>query len=325
MDNTPPSSPLSSRYAVGAFGKVPKIGDFVRAGLTNEATRAFEEWLHQGVTYAHEKRGSAWKAPFLAGSIYAFVVQVPLGPDRSRGVAGVLKPSQDSVGRAFPLAIFAPLSVDMGPQLLLHALGGFLDEAVVAIDAASRATSSAEVDAALPGAVAIADATPLSWHYESWTRATRLADSWREIYGSDDVGHPARALYTLVEMARPVREGKVASVSLGARFPVGTLGVNAAALWLDLARCAFRSTTPPSFFWFFDGQKGDVFLHLGRPSGSTFTELWCPDPRSETISDLRASAPQRDLIASLPPSLQAVLLRGDASVSDLMQALWFGA
>lgn len=321
MDLAPASSPRPSS-GIGAFGKLPKAGDFVRVGMQSGATRALEEWMHQGVQYAHDKRGSAWKTGFVNGSVYGFVFHVD-NTEQSEGIAGLIAPSVDSVGRAFPLALFTQIGADTPSVLRPLALGTFLD-LLVPIVTDARELAAADLAQRLPTSSVLEDLNGLRQSYELWTRATRLSEVWRAIYATPDTTGPAYALYTLLEIARPSRGATPSSQVIGVRLPLGTLGVSAASFWLDVLRCAFRWTTPnPTFFWYFDGRSGDLLVQPGRTRPSTLLELWSPDARNDAMSDLLRISPWDGARSLLPARVQDVLQQRDASVGDLLSALWF--
>jgi type VI secretion system protein ImpM len=320
VDSSPPSQPASS-LAVGAFGKLPKVGDFVRVGLASEVTRGFEEWLHQGVQCAHDKRGATWKQAFGKGSVYAFNMSVQLGDERTGQLSGLLKPSADSVGRAFPLAVYTSPPSGLPHVSLPDALGTFLDD-VADIVSQSDALSAGDLERRLPLVHGIEDAGQIARNFESWSRTTRLSDVWRSIYDSDDLARPIYALYTLLEIERPLRGRPLRKSPAGVRFPLGRLGVTAAAFWLDVVRSVFKLKSPSlSFFWFFDGQRGDILIQLGRTPAASFAELWWPDSRNEAMSDLILLPPWDGAFDRLPPLVRETLRRPHSTVSELLAAI----
>ncbi len=320
MDTIPPSQPASG-LAVGAFGKLPKAGDFVRVGLSSETTRGFEEWLHQGVQLAHDKRGSTWKNGFLRGCVYAFSMSVQLADDRTGQLSGVLRPSSDSVGRAFPLAVYAATPSNLTNAVIPDALGSFLDD-VATLVAQSEALTGVELEQKLPLVHGIDDTEQIHKNFQLWSRTTRLSDVWRLIYETDDLTRPAYALYTLLEIERPLRGRPLRKSPAGVRLPLGRLGVTAAAFWLDVIRAVFKlKSTSLTFFWFFDGQRGDILVQLGRTPASVLLELWWPDARNESLSDLILLQPWEGAGERLPPTVRETLARPQATVAELLNTL----
>ncbi|WP_181164577.1 type VI secretion system-associated protein TagF [Amaricoccus solimangrovi] len=78
--------------APGFFGKLPATGDFVSRGLSGARVAALDRWISRHV------------AP--RGPAAAFCFLHPALPTES--TTGVVLPSRDGAGRAFPLTLAAP-------------------------------------------------------------------------------------------------------------------------------------------------------------------------------------------------------------------------
>ncbi|MCB9594826.1 MAG: type VI secretion system-associated protein TagF [Sandaracinaceae bacterium] len=87
---------------LGLFGKIPAKGDFVRHNVTGATARAFEQWVQES---NDALRGAGGEMP----EHTIRCVFTPPGSDTT--VVGVLVPSEDKVGRKFPLALFAEAPV----------------------------------------------------------------------------------------------------------------------------------------------------------------------------------------------------------------------
>lgn len=328
MDQSPPSSPISSPLSsggeVGVFGKIPKVGDFVRAGRADESSRVLEEWLHSGVEVAHARR-TPWKPAFLAGKIYGCVFRVPLSGDRSGLLAGVIKPSQDSVGRAFPLVIHRSLPPECPPHLLPLVLGDFLDNAAQLAFDTTLLSSQAELAArTMQVGAPLGDINEAARQYDWWTRNTALPDLWSSIYGSASVAEPSTLLGCLSEIVAPFAGRGPSTTPLSLRVPLGHGGVAAACFWLDLVRCSMRwRAHVPTFFWFFDGRSGDLLVQLGRTPPASLLELWSPDPKSDVVCDYSHASwqPSDDTLRRVAPHLVPLLHR-HAYVAELLHAVW---
>ncbi|MEM1431497.1 MAG: type VI secretion system-associated protein TagF [Pseudomonadota bacterium] len=85
----------------GVFGKIPTLGDFLRAGLPSAFVTAWDEWLQRSVSQAKEAYGQGWTAAYMSAPIWRF--SLPPGIAGARPVSGVLLPSVDRVGRQYPL------------------------------------------------------------------------------------------------------------------------------------------------------------------------------------------------------------------------------
>jgi type VI secretion system protein ImpM len=93
-------------HATSWYGKVPSRGDFVSAGLTLEQVLIWDGWLQQGLAKAAQSLGAAELGRRLrAFGAWRFLAwPEPQGLDGA-ALAGVLVPSHDRVGRAFPLML----------------------------------------------------------------------------------------------------------------------------------------------------------------------------------------------------------------------------
>lgn len=92
-----------SSCAAGYFGKLPTRGDFLRQGLPAAFLGPWETWLQAGLRCAATRWPADWKSWLLAAPICHFHLAAGLcGPSPA---AGLLVPSRDRVGRAFPLTL----------------------------------------------------------------------------------------------------------------------------------------------------------------------------------------------------------------------------
>ncbi len=104
----PDPRPLS-----GLYGKVPAHGDFVRRGLPTSFVGPWDAWLAAGIASARERLGPYWEAAWDSAPAWRFALPAGVcGPD---AVAGVMLPSQDQVGRRFPITLAALLAPGDAP------------------------------------------------------------------------------------------------------------------------------------------------------------------------------------------------------------------
>lgn len=90
------------------LGKHPSRPDFVRLNLSSEAGVELHRWLEQGVELLHRQRQPLALRP----TRFLYV------PQRGEvALWGAMVPSQDSLGRAFPLAAFLELELAELPPL----------------------------------------------------------------------------------------------------------------------------------------------------------------------------------------------------------------
>jgi len=320
---TPPSG-----SPVVVFGKTPRMGDFLRVGRRGPAGDALEQWVEQGLAHAEAKRGREWPAIYAAGATYAFIFRPPRASNVRETLVGVMKPSVDSVGRRFPLVVYAqclPRATAPWPHVLPMALGDFLDAAATLLFEADSVTGIADMQAALvrmqPPQVTAGDRN--AQEYDAWAAGTPLGHAWNVVYGGDPMSAP-RAVHTIIEAVEPFRGQELAATKLGLRLPLGPGGVAAATFWLDTVRRIARTPQEVrSCFWSFDGQSGCAIVQLGDTPGSTLLELWSPDPNSEYLCDLvvPTSVDVGRFMSKLPPHVAQAFQTPNALVRDFLDRL----
>ncbi len=93
----------SDLAVVGAYGKMPCLGDFFRIRLPRSFCAPWDQWLQNVLSSNRAALGDRWEGCYMSAPIWRFTLAPGLaGPD---AVAGVLMPSVDKVGRSFPLTL----------------------------------------------------------------------------------------------------------------------------------------------------------------------------------------------------------------------------
>jgi type VI secretion system protein ImpM len=92
---------------VGVFGKVPTRGDFVSLGIAPVMRKALDQWLQNGLAVLSHSTGANWEKRFHSMPAWRFIITT--GVWGKQTLAGILIPSQDRVGRSFPLVLAAQL------------------------------------------------------------------------------------------------------------------------------------------------------------------------------------------------------------------------
>jgi type VI secretion system ImpM family protein len=249
-----------------AIGKIAGEPEFLRADSP------LDEWIHAGFEAALERWGLEWRDVFRQGTAYAFL----LGD-----LCGVLAPSRDSVGRDYPLAIFAPVGGGASPAIVL-ALSGFLESAFALLqDARNPHMTRDELRWQVEGlrVPRPEDVEAAHGDYLAWLRATEAREVWTSVLPS---GHLEVQL---------TRGGGLMRV----RLADGEPGV--VALWLDVIR---RSVgVPGAVFWSPDERL--LTVCKGTPASLVAT-LW---PREAvewvvgTLGDVPASGSMAEFLTSL--------------------------
>lgn len=139
-------------HAIGLYGKLPAVGDFVNRGFSTELRDALDGLLQSALMAAI---GEGVHAHALFAQAPAFMLSLRPGALCAPGFVGGIVPSQDRVGRLFPLCVGLELSPQttrlplVWPALALaQALCG------LAIRAQGSGSSADQLWAELPDAAA---------------------------------------------------------------------------------------------------------------------------------------------------------------------------
>ncbi|MGD9511661.1 MAG: type VI secretion system-associated protein TagF [Geminicoccaceae bacterium] len=101
-----PGLPMSDSEArIGAFGKLPALGDFVARGLDPSFTEAWHGWLERGLAAARADLGESFLPAYMQAPAWRFALTAGLAGELP--VTGIMVPSVDAVGRWFPLTLAA--------------------------------------------------------------------------------------------------------------------------------------------------------------------------------------------------------------------------
>lgn len=133
---------------IGAFGKIPSLGDFFRFDLPQRFTAPWDAWL-QEVLGACMEQVDDWDSLYLSAPIWRFSLSAGLAGEEQ--VAGIIMASVDRVGRRFPLTL---AQVDLeGPLGAVHFANAaqFVELEEVALAALSEELTQDELKARLGG------------------------------------------------------------------------------------------------------------------------------------------------------------------------------
>lgn len=89
----------------GFFGKVLSHGDFVARRLPPSFLLPWDAWVQGVLQYSRQELGERWLPTWLSSPIWRFALAP--GVCGNDGVAGLMMPSVDRVGRQFPLTLAA--------------------------------------------------------------------------------------------------------------------------------------------------------------------------------------------------------------------------
>ncbi len=154
--------------ATGIFGKLPAHGDFVRRGLPDSFVSPWDAWLQEGITEARAALDDGFAAAWATAPAWCF--RLPAGACGPEAVAGLLLPSEDMVGRLFPVTLARLLA----PGEALPGAGWY-----AALEAAARgARDGGEGADDLLAAIAPEPATGDDPPEEGWWRSDGARWDW---------------------------------------------------------------------------------------------------------------------------------------------------
>lgn len=89
--------------ATGLYGKLPARGDFVTLNLPRAFVEPWDGWVQAGMVASRAALGVDWLDCYLTAPVWKFALAPSVcGPV---GMAGLMIPSVDAVGRYFPLVV----------------------------------------------------------------------------------------------------------------------------------------------------------------------------------------------------------------------------
>lgn len=258
---------------VTLLGKTPARADFIRINHGSASAIAFDEWLQRNLeelVLGGQRAGPPSRFLFVPGSA-------------GEALFGLVAPSRDKAGRAFPVALFVALPGALArraPHAIAHAGGPFIAAARALFDG----LGGLDYDALKEAVAAIEAPAPAAYDdaeretAEALARAAPAACIERLFRDSAD-GVSAAALFTVTSAERE-------AAPRAAVFECPVQEDTDALFWLALASRGARA--PLSFFWTEAAQsQGDD----GSPASSRLLLCAAPPP-PQTLLHLAAGKPK---------------------------------
>ena len=139
---------MNNDLEIGWYGKLPASGDFVSRRIPRSLLDMLDDWLSRGLAEMQASLPDEWRASFAAAPAWYFTIPASVGGGDT--LIGLIVPSHDRVGRAFPLCagIVLPPDAVVG-QLLADAHGWLSRLGEVVVRARDRGLPLEEFDAAV--------------------------------------------------------------------------------------------------------------------------------------------------------------------------------
>ncbi|MEM9198947.1 MAG: type VI secretion system-associated protein TagF [Pseudomonadota bacterium] len=101
---------------IGVFGKIAGLGDFLRRDLPPGFAEIWDPWLASVMSESRAQLGASWEEAYASAPIWRFALAPGVaGP---AACLGILMPSQDRVGRLFPLTLVTAAAADRAAAAL---------------------------------------------------------------------------------------------------------------------------------------------------------------------------------------------------------------
>jgi type VI secretion system protein ImpM len=134
------------KNCVGAFGKIPSLGDFFSINLDHSTVEKLDQWMQTALLTVSEKLGLRWDECYMNAPIWRFALCA--GTVSKNHALGVMMPSVDRVGRKFPLILLTvtdkPSNVVLDHQFNVDLYEELEDIALMTLDDGSTRESLVE-------------------------------------------------------------------------------------------------------------------------------------------------------------------------------------
>lgn len=305
----------SSLVKIGLVGKTPHQADFLRLNASSPLAHHLLRWLEEGVKALHGGRGTLPAGP----TCFVFTT-----PGEHSALVGAFAPSTDSVGRAFPLAIFTEVparSLAARFALLPAAFRAFFKAAaellrvVPELDSAQLGSCLGKIPSLRGGDLLAAERAR-----NTLLSQAQCGDLLRPArFGAHEESH-YYAAHTFVTACASERHRERSRASIILDCPlapeIGPIP------WLDLANRLLRwSYVPPTFCWSGDQMRlllalgtadSRLLIHLARP-GEAGAQLW-PLRTQKAAAIVQAKR-------ALSSKQRQVLDRSTSTIEELIRAL----
>jgi type VI secretion system protein ImpM len=274
---------------LGYYGKLPLSAEFIRCRASGAEIDELDRWIREGMFHAKSTLGPAWSMDFLKGDQWAFLY-VPL--DRSRFLAGLLKPSQDKAGREFPFLIYLLLERTEFHEIPwcapMHFREFFVQSHRLLEDVGTE-TDLSRLQFRLQALSPVEEPEPASietrYHVELLRR--RMRDHWTNVLGGFDNSKKYDLLRSLLHL--PSGSDSASQGHWQAQFPLLIESKEEAydlPFWMDLASHALgRRPEAGILFWnrWSSQVKPLLLISLERPLPQLLLSLIRPEGRPNRL------------------------------------------
>lgn len=114
------------------FGKLPCVGDFCSHNMSAELQETIDLWLSRAMQAGLARHGNAWMNAYFQTPVHGFVWGPGVTPQsHDHAAIGLVMPSVDKAGRAFPFLLLQPLHQQIIKNLAFDSLSQWFQQAHV--------------------------------------------------------------------------------------------------------------------------------------------------------------------------------------------------
>lgn len=310
---------------IGAYGKLPRIGDFVAVRAKAEPAYQFQGWLAKALDWADRRQLPGWPTVFENQPPLAFVYRPR---PRTGGVlVGAMWASRDMVGRRHPFAVFTAVpdaDARAGAHLLPLAITPFVEQAAALRGAFEAAGSAAEVEASLASLRPVVIDEVAGRAYDTWVRDMTAFDLWGTLYGHRSSDGVEYAVQMIREVLAPFHRSEDAATELAVRLPLGQRPSFEASFWVDAAQRLGGTlrTAPTILFHPHPSTRRGLYVALGDTHASALVEGTIGAGDTDLVMDLTAAS--RESSTKLPvlgSHIEGEIRRDTATLDQVLEAL----
>ena len=291
------------------FGKLPSHGDFVRYQASGPTLQAMDVWLQQGLHFAQTRLGPAFDAAYDGAGAFAFY----FAPRHETHVlTGMLRPSRDRVGRAYPLLIALEVEADAFDardlaQVPLRFNRFFERTSEIAQEAVAGQVGHHELTARIDPLSALVEGETSVAFFGRYLQQMSLTSFWERLWGHPQDSRKYLLFKNLLDILQSLRDGVPPRFPLVLRFPLcpdGRTPNYDVSFWLGVClRLLGYPDLQPTFFWTPPEATRDtapfLLLALRPPPAKTFAYLLPASLESDTLCVLETMGAQKAALAAL--------------------------
>lgn len=297
--------------SAACLGKVPTHREFVRCRASTPTMRTLDEWIRQGLHHARKNGRPDWEDRYDDASVQHFI----LGGNGTKApnlLLGVMAPSRDERGRAYPFAVtcevpkhavsslyYAYLPVQAAPffqtadRLVRQAIQGDISYNEV-VDRVQQCTVEVSIHSVVPP------------RHRRYLQQNDLGTFLERLFGHFADSEKYQLFSSLLERLRPLRNRGESGLDAGLQFPLlpdADQRASVVGFWLGTVLQLLDSVSvSPSLFWSSPAAPsgaGRLLMYVGAPDAQAFFDILSPPEGHGNICTLARDGERTNAEAAL--------------------------